>query len=459
MNTSYILKRTIGSIGLGALLLLGNVNAIAQAQNSSVPNNSYRGDYYNGKLFNEYVLSRNDSNINFSWGTGSPDPAINTEKFSVRWKGNFDFQEGTYQFRARADDGVRIYVGGKLVLDRWTHQQPALNTNNAFIAPAGTKEVVVEYFEASGGASITIDWDYIGQTLTDQSSVTTQTGVAKVSAQTTGSKVPDFPACSDQADDGDWFTSDYGAYKIPTLEDPFYGTNDVYYINDGGNFLQCVCASGTNQGKQINWWKVGNGVLTSEEITAYQRLGWGLENGKDYNLLLTDYLFKSSNYTCSETAPLPTPTAKPKPKAVCSDLTAEPSEGAAPLSVKFDVECIDPDGEIGTYRYDMGYQKDGAQVVFESDKSEFATKFNDKGEYEVKLEVFNKDGEKVDCTNCSLTISANGTPENGGIGGVAQLPQTGAPAVTGLILTSLGGLGFSILKVIKVKEFAIKKIL
>ena len=36
-----------------------------------------------------------------------------------RWTGQFAFSGGNYYFRARADDGVRVYLNDMLVIDGW----------------------------------------------------------------------------------------------------------------------------------------------------------------------------------------------------------------------------------------------------------------------------------------------------------------------------------------------------
>ena len=62
---------------------------------------------------------RIDSEINFNWGTGliTNDAA---DFVSIRWFGNIlapTTEEFT--FILHADDGVRLYLDGVLVIDRW----------------------------------------------------------------------------------------------------------------------------------------------------------------------------------------------------------------------------------------------------------------------------------------------------------------------------------------------------
>ena len=83
-----------------------------------------RGDYYKGMNFDNFVLSRVDPLIDFSWGDpGGPDPAVGDDQFSARWTGEVEaaFTE-TYTFYTRTDDGVRLWVDGQQLVDAWIDQ-------------------------------------------------------------------------------------------------------------------------------------------------------------------------------------------------------------------------------------------------------------------------------------------------------------------------------------------------
>jgi len=48
---------------------------------------------------------------------------VNSDHFFVRWEGNFDFKESTqYGFAATTDDGMRVYLDGRLIIDAWKNQ-------------------------------------------------------------------------------------------------------------------------------------------------------------------------------------------------------------------------------------------------------------------------------------------------------------------------------------------------
>ena len=94
-----------------------------------------RGEYFDSTDFTSLKLSRVDPGVNFDWGTGAPDPAMEPEEFSVRWTGQVTAPAtGTYTFHVITDDGVRLYVDNQLLIDRWVGQGATEWTVGGYIA-------------------------------------------------------------------------------------------------------------------------------------------------------------------------------------------------------------------------------------------------------------------------------------------------------------------------------------
>jgi glucose/arabinose dehydrogenase len=125
---------------------------------------AFAGEYFNNRtLSGTPTLARNDSAINFDWGGGSPDPLINVDNFSARWIKNQYFSAGNYQFTTSADDGVRLYIDGNLVLDKWIDQ--ANTTYNTTVAlTSGDHAIKMEYYENGGQALAKLSWDIVYDT-------------------------------------------------------------------------------------------------------------------------------------------------------------------------------------------------------------------------------------------------------------------------------------------------------
>jgi hypothetical protein len=122
---------------------------------------AWRGSYFNNRaLSGSPTMIRDDKAIDFDWGPGSPGGGINVDNFSVRWTRDVDFAAGTYRFTARSDDGIRVYVDGRLVIDHWYDH--AVTTFHADVnLSAGRHSLIVEYYENGGLAVARVSWEQI----------------------------------------------------------------------------------------------------------------------------------------------------------------------------------------------------------------------------------------------------------------------------------------------------------
>ncbi|MFN8492784.1 MAG: PA14 domain-containing protein [Caldilineaceae bacterium] len=126
----------------------------------------WKGEYWtNRHLSGDPELTRNDGDINFNWGDGSPDGSIPDDNFSVRWTRSVDFRRGLYRLYARADDGIRVWVDGDRVIDEW-HDNHYGDTFTVDLNLRGDTDLRVEYYEHNGGARVKFWWDRIGDQAT-----------------------------------------------------------------------------------------------------------------------------------------------------------------------------------------------------------------------------------------------------------------------------------------------------
>jgi hypothetical protein len=135
-------------------------------QPSSTPGSGegLRGDYYNNTYtVNPFAglpaLSTTNATIDFDWGTGSPDPLINTDRFCVRWTGQVEpLYSQNYTFATTSDDGVRLWVNGQKLINNWTLHAPTTNTGSITLTANQKYDVLMEYFELTGGAVARLRW-------------------------------------------------------------------------------------------------------------------------------------------------------------------------------------------------------------------------------------------------------------------------------------------------------------
>ncbi len=122
----------------------------------------WKGEYWsNATLSGSPALVRNDAAIDFYWGTASPAVGLPADNFSARWSRQVNFQPAVYRFYAWADDGVRLYVDGNLVLNEW-HDSDASEVYMVDLPVTGTRQLTVEYYERGGGALIKVWWKQVG---------------------------------------------------------------------------------------------------------------------------------------------------------------------------------------------------------------------------------------------------------------------------------------------------------
>lgn len=118
-----------------------------------------KGEYYNNMNFTSLTTTRTDGTINFNWGSGSPDPLIAADTFSVRWTGQVQPRfSGVYTFYTTSDDGVRLWINGTQVINNWTDHGPVENSGTITLTANQKYDVVMEYYENGGGAVATLSW-------------------------------------------------------------------------------------------------------------------------------------------------------------------------------------------------------------------------------------------------------------------------------------------------------------
>jgi PA14 domain-containing protein/galactose oxidase-like protein len=117
------------------------------------------GEYYDAINFTQRKVTRTDGTVNFDWVSGSPDPSIGADTFSVRWTGQVQPQfSETYTFYTRTDDGVRLWVNGSLLVDKWIDQGPT-EWSGTIALTGGTKyNIQMDYYENGGGAVAQLSW-------------------------------------------------------------------------------------------------------------------------------------------------------------------------------------------------------------------------------------------------------------------------------------------------------------
>ena len=119
-----------------------------------------KAEYFsNRELKGAPVLTRVDREVNFDWGMTNPAPGVPADDFSARWTGKLvPAMTGRYRFGAIADDGVRVYVDGKLIAEDWTEHAPATVTGEVTLEGGKSYDIKMEYYESKLGAVARLVW-------------------------------------------------------------------------------------------------------------------------------------------------------------------------------------------------------------------------------------------------------------------------------------------------------------
>ena len=119
-----------------------------------------KAEYFSNKeLKGVPVLTRVDGEVNFDWGMMNPVPGVPADDFSARWTGKLvPAMTGKYRFGATADDGVRVYLDGKLIAQDWTEHAPATVTGEVTLEAGKSYDIKMEYYESKIGAVAKLVW-------------------------------------------------------------------------------------------------------------------------------------------------------------------------------------------------------------------------------------------------------------------------------------------------------------
>ncbi|HEX5749168.1 MAG TPA: PQQ-dependent sugar dehydrogenase [Archangium sp.] len=123
------------------------------------PVHGLRAQYFDTAGFQDLKLERVDPTVDFRWETGSPDPAMDSNTFSVRWTGSVvPLYSETYTFHTQSNDGVRLWVDGQLLIDDWTVHSTTENRGTVTLQAGRAYSLQLEFFEQTGLAVMRLHW-------------------------------------------------------------------------------------------------------------------------------------------------------------------------------------------------------------------------------------------------------------------------------------------------------------
>ncbi|MCA1834527.1 MAG: PA14 domain-containing protein [Actinomycetota bacterium] len=128
--------------------------------------------YNNTTLTPPASVRRLDPQVNFTAGSGGYPPTgvggSGGSAFSARWTGyvNVSSTLNPYKFTTTSDDGSRVYVDGRLMVDNWGNHASVSKTSAAMTLTSGLHAIVVEYYNNTTPGSMALKWSYKNQATT-----------------------------------------------------------------------------------------------------------------------------------------------------------------------------------------------------------------------------------------------------------------------------------------------------
>jgi len=137
-----------------------------------------RGEYFAGtKCVGNPKHVRIDKNVDFTWQKplDNIDTNIPQPQFAVRWMGKLvPGVSGDYVIAGKCDDGVKIWLDGRLLVDDWSDHAIRRKESEAVKLTAGKEyDIRVEYYDAGGYAEAHLEWKVPKKDGEDKSKVST----------------------------------------------------------------------------------------------------------------------------------------------------------------------------------------------------------------------------------------------------------------------------------------------
>jgi hypothetical protein len=143
-------------LAVAALTLAAAAAGAAPAGAATLP--GLKAEYFDYTDLTGKVAERVDQTVDFDWGQAEPVPGVGDD-FSVRWTGVVTPRHSeTYTLSTHADDGVRLWIDGRLVIDDWTTHSAAERTGDLALEAGRAYDLRLEYFDAGHRGVARLYW-------------------------------------------------------------------------------------------------------------------------------------------------------------------------------------------------------------------------------------------------------------------------------------------------------------
>ncbi len=126
----------------------------------------WKGEYFNNiNLAGSPAMVSDEGvgDLDKRFGVGSPNPAcaMFDDRFSARWTRWVELAAGPHRFFVGGDDGVRFYLNGTRLVDRWVDQGYTVYTTEVNIPIQGNYKLELEFYDNGLDARASVRWDSV----------------------------------------------------------------------------------------------------------------------------------------------------------------------------------------------------------------------------------------------------------------------------------------------------------
>ena len=84
------------------------------------------------------------------------------DKFSIRWSGKIKApQTGNFNFKVTGDDGYRLTIGDKVLVEDWSDHDMTTKSNHIHLEKGKSYNFKLEYFQSSGRQRLYVSWQLL----------------------------------------------------------------------------------------------------------------------------------------------------------------------------------------------------------------------------------------------------------------------------------------------------------
>ncbi|MEO8567870.1 MAG: glycoside hydrolase family 3 N-terminal domain-containing protein, partial [Ginsengibacter sp.] len=121
----------------------------------------FKGEYYNNILLNDSpFVTRTDMQIDFHSTFNSPARGMKNDFYSIRWQGVLiSPATGNFKIGLDGDDGYRLYVNEKLIIDNWKKQTYTTSLVDYSFQKNKEYNIRIEFYEPAGNGKLKFIWN------------------------------------------------------------------------------------------------------------------------------------------------------------------------------------------------------------------------------------------------------------------------------------------------------------